>query len=184
MSKHLRKKNLPVPPSEEEVETDEDELLGATAPMPPADTSLLDASQRRLGEDATTTGTKDGWRLMAEQIETLRAILLSLVTAVASSPAVGRQIAEQLDAAGRGPEKETGSAIAPATREEAVVVGGPAALEPSAAILGAPTATRPPDAILPATGGTREQQSETPAARACHHGHRLPQIKEFLAGGD
>ncbi|XP_078468275.1 uncharacterized protein LOC144731181 [Lampetra planeri] len=184
MSKHLRKKNLPVPPSEEEVETDEDELLGATAPMPPADTSLLDASPRRLGEDATTARTKDGWRLMAEQIELLRAILLSLLTAVASSPAVGCQNADQLDAAGRGPEKETGSAIAPATREEAVVVGGPAAREPSAAILGAPANTRPPDAILPATGGTREQQSETPAARACHHGHRFPQIKEFLAGGD
>ncbi|XP_061407638.1 uncharacterized protein LOC133342501 [Lethenteron reissneri] len=39
---------------------------------------------------------------MAEQIESLRAILLSLVTAVASSPAMGRQIADQLDAAGRG----------------------------------------------------------------------------------
>ncbi|CAM9804349.1 unnamed protein product [Lampetra planeri] len=141
MSKHLRKKNLPEPPSEEEAETDEDELLGATTPMPPADTALLDASQRRLGEDATTAGTKDGWRLMAEQIESLRAILLSLVTAVASSPAVGRQIADQLDAAGRGPTKESESAIAPATREEADVLGGAAALEPSAAILPA-TAVR------------------------------------------
>ncbi|XP_061430900.1 uncharacterized protein LOC133357125 [Lethenteron reissneri] len=184
MSKHPRKKNLPVPPSEEEVETDEDELLGATAPMPPADNTLLDASQRRPGEDATTAGTKDEWRLMAEQIESLRAILLSLVTAVASSPAVGRQIADQLDAAGRGPAKESESAIAPATWEDAVVLGGAAAPGPSAAILGAPTATRPPDAILPAMGGERERQSETPAARACHRGHRLPQIKEFIAGGD
>ncbi|CAN0420137.1 unnamed protein product [Lampetra fluviatilis] len=120
---------------------------------------------------------------MVEQIESLRAILLSLVTAVASSPAVGRQIADQLDAAGRGPTKESESTIAPATREEADVLGGAAALEPSAAILGAPAATRPPDAILPATGGAREPQSETPAARACHRRHRLPQIKEFLAGG-
>ncbi|CAN0420758.1 unnamed protein product [Lampetra fluviatilis] len=183
MTKHLKKKNLPEPPSEEEAETDEDELLGATAPMPPADTAL-DASQRRLGEDATTAGTKDGWRLMAEQIGSLRVILLSLVTAVASSPTVGRQIADQLDAAGRGPTKESESAIAPATREEADVLGGAAALEPSAAILGAPTITRPPDAILPATGGAREPQSGTPTARACHRRHRLPQIKEFLAGGD
>ncbi|CAN0336039.1 unnamed protein product [Lampetra planeri] len=184
MSKHPRKKNLPVPPSEEEVETDEDELLGATAPLPPADNTLLDASQRRPGEDATTAGTKDEWRLMAEQIESLRAILLSLVTAVASSPAVGRQTADQLDAAGRGPAKESESAIAPATREDAVVLGGAAAPEPSATILGAPTATRLPDAILPATGGERERQSETPAARVCHRGHRLPQIKEFIAGGN
>ncbi|XP_078733709.1 uncharacterized protein LOC144948151 [Lampetra fluviatilis] len=67
---------------------------------------------------------------MAEQIESLRAILLSLVTAVASSLAVGRQIADQLDATGRGPAKESESAIAPTTREEADVLGGAAAPEP------------------------------------------------------
>ncbi|CAN0301366.1 unnamed protein product [Lampetra planeri] len=184
MSKHPRKKNLPVPLSEEEVETDEDELLGATAPMPPAENVLLDVSQRRPTEDATAAGTKGEWWLMAEQIESLRAILLSLVTAVASSPAAGRQIADQLDAAGRSPVKEPASAIPSATREDAVILGGAAVPEPSAAILGAPTATRPPAAILSDTGGERERQSETPAARACHRGHRLPQIKEFIAGGD
>ncbi|CAM9659330.1 unnamed protein product [Lampetra fluviatilis] len=184
MSKHLRKKNLPVPLSEEEAETDEDELLGATALVPPADDARLDASQRRLGEDAATAESRDEWRLMAEQIESLRAILLNLVTAVASSPAVGRQIADQLDAAGKGPTKESGPAIAPATREDTVVLGGAAASESSAAILGAPATTRPPDAILPAPSGERERRPETPAARACHRGHRLPHIKEFTAGGD
>ncbi|XP_078456972.1 uncharacterized protein LOC144722610 [Lampetra planeri] len=184
MSKHLRKKNPPELPSEEDVETDEDDLLGATAPLPPAAATLLDASQRRQGEDTTTSGAKDGWRLMAEQIESLRAILLSLVTAVASSPAVGRQIAGQLNAADRDPAQESASATAPVTREEADILGGAAAPEPLGAILCEAATTRPPDAILTATGGTRETKSETPAASACHRGHRLPQIKEFIAGGD
>ncbi|XP_078739400.1 uncharacterized protein LOC144952807 [Lampetra fluviatilis] len=98
--------------------------------------------------------------------------------------AVGRQIADQLDAAGRGPAIEAGPAIAPATREDAVVLGGAAAPESSAAILGAPATTRTPDAILSVPSGERERRPETPAARACHRGHRLPQIKEFIAGGD
>ncbi|CAM9393382.1 unnamed protein product, partial [Lampetra planeri] len=79
---------------------------------------------------------------------------------------VGRQIADQLDAAGRSPAMEAGPAIAPATREDAVVLGGAAAPESSAAILGAPTTTRPPDAILSAPSRERERQPETPAARA------------------
>ncbi|XP_078477095.1 uncharacterized protein LOC144738063 [Lampetra planeri] len=184
MSKHLRKKNPPEPPSEEDVETDKDDLLGATAPLPPAAATPLDASQRRQGEDSTAAGAKDGWWLMAEQIESLRAILLSLVTAVASSPAVSRQIANQLNAAERDPAQDSASTIAPATREETAIVGGAAAPEPLGAILCEPATTRSPDAILPATGGARETKSETPTAYACHRGHRLPQIKEFIAGGD
>ncbi|CAM9481705.1 unnamed protein product [Lampetra planeri] len=183
MSKHLRKKNPPDPPSEEVVETDEDDVLGATAPLPPA-AARLDATHRRREEETTISRADEGWRLMAEQLESLRAILLNLVTAVTSSTALGRPPAVQLNAEDQDLRRETTSAIAPATRGVASILGGAAATEPLDAILHEADTMRPPDAILTEMRRTREAEYETLEASACHRGHRLPQIKEFIAGGD
>ncbi|XP_078467102.1 uncharacterized protein LOC144730286 [Lampetra planeri] len=196
MSKHLRKKNPPDPPSEEEVEADEDELLGAAGPLPPA-AALLGAAHRLQVGEATASTADEGWRLLAEQIESLRAILLNLVTAVASSAALGQPRGFQPSADDQDFQRESTSAIAPAARGEASILGGAAAMEPPDAILGGAAARRPPDAIL---GGavatqppdailteprrTREAGMETLEASDIHRGHRLPQIKEFIAGGD
>ncbi|CAN0424945.1 unnamed protein product [Lampetra planeri] len=166
MSKHLRKKNPPDPPSEEVVEMDDDDLLGATAPLPPT-AALLDAAHRPREEEATTSRADEGWRLMAEQIESLRAMLLNLVTAVTSSTGLGRPPAVQLNAEDQDLRRETTSAIAPATRGEASILGGVAATEPFDAILREAATTWPSDAILSETRRTREAQVETLEASAC-----------------
>ncbi|CAN0041485.1 unnamed protein product [Lampetra planeri] len=147
MSKHLRKKNPPDLPSEEVVETDDDDLLGATAPLPPA-AALLNTAHRPREEEATTSRADEGWRLMAEQIESLRAILLNLVTAVTSSTGLGRPPAVQLNAEHQDLRREMTSAIAPATRGEASILVGAAATEPFDAILREAATTRAQDAIL------------------------------------
>ncbi|XP_078449975.1 uncharacterized protein LOC144717990 [Lampetra planeri] len=64
------------------------------------------------------------------------------------------------------------------------ILGGAAARRPPDAILGGAVATQPPDAILTEPRRTREAGMETLEASDIHRGHRLPQIKEFIAGGD
>ncbi|XP_078449569.1 uncharacterized protein LOC144717789 isoform X3 [Lampetra planeri] len=59
---------------------------------------------------------------------------------------LGRPPAAQLDAEDQDFRRETTSAIAPATRVEASILGGAAATEPSNAILREAATTRPPDA--------------------------------------
>ncbi|XP_078460325.1 uncharacterized protein LOC144724911 [Lampetra planeri] len=98
--------------------------------------------------------------------------------------ALGRPPGFQPTAEDQDLQRVSTSAIAPAARGEASILDGAAVMEPPDAILGGAVATRSPDAILTETQGTREAGIETLEALAIHRGHRLPQIKEFIARGD
>ncbi|CAM9304050.1 unnamed protein product [Lampetra planeri] len=92
MSKHLKKKNPPAPSS-----NDEDDSLPQDLPATGAAdlvTATAAGSTKVSGKDvgagpSISLATDDGWRQVAEQIESLRAVLLNLVTLVAASAAPG-----------------------------------------------------------------------------------------------
>ncbi|CAM9488449.1 unnamed protein product [Lampetra fluviatilis] len=89
VSKHLKKRNPPDPPSDDDDDADEEELLGAMGRLPPT-AALPDAAPKRHASAEASAATDEGWRRVAEQIESLRAVMLNLVTVVASSAALGR----------------------------------------------------------------------------------------------
>ncbi|CAN0181471.1 unnamed protein product [Lampetra fluviatilis] len=107
---------------------------------------------------SSSPGTGDGWRQVAEQIDSLRAVLLNLVTLVAPSAAPGRPHGTLLSGDGQGPlggvsEGPLGQASAAiaasgrlsaiaATWQDDAILGGPASAPQEAAILAAPRGTR------------------------------------------
>ncbi|CAN0299138.1 unnamed protein product [Lampetra fluviatilis] len=92
MSKHLKKKNPPAPSSD-----DDDDSLTQDLPTPGAVDSVTvttAGASIALGKDvgaapSSSPGVDDSWRRVAEQIDSLRTVLLHLVTQVTSSAAPG-----------------------------------------------------------------------------------------------
>ncbi|CAN0205241.1 unnamed protein product [Lampetra planeri] len=87
MSKYLKKKNPPDSSSDDDDDADDDEPQGATVPLPPT-AALPDAVPKRHAGAEATPAADEGWRRVAEQIESLRVVILNLVTVVASSAAL------------------------------------------------------------------------------------------------
>ncbi|CAM9353542.1 unnamed protein product [Lampetra fluviatilis] len=117
-------------------------LQGATAPLAATAAAPGAALRGDAGADATPAAN-EGWRRVVEQIESLRAVLLSLVTLVASSAAPGRpqDAMPSADDQGllRGVSEET-AAITPAAWSEPAILGAIATAAPVAAILVEPPA--------------------------------------------
>ncbi|CAM9441163.1 unnamed protein product [Lampetra planeri] len=115
---------------------------GATAPLAATAAAPGAALRGDAGADATPAAN-EGWRRVVEQIESLRAVLLSLVTLVASSAAPGRpqDAMPSADDQGllRGVSEET-AAITPAAWSEPAILGAIATAAPVAAILVEPPA--------------------------------------------
>ncbi|CAM9783997.1 unnamed protein product [Lampetra fluviatilis] len=117
MSKHLKKKNPPAPSSDEEDDPLSQELADPVAVTVAGSTKgpCKDVDV----EPSSSLATEDGWKRLVEQIDSLQAVLLNLVTLVASSMVSGpvREI----------PPVEERAAIAPAsgaTWRETAIVGG------------------------------------------------------------
>ncbi|CAN0415783.1 unnamed protein product [Lampetra fluviatilis] len=171
MSKHLKKKNSPDPPLDDD--TRDDEPQDAAVPLPLTAALPNAAPTGRAGAEATPPAD-EGWRRVAEQIESLRAVMLNLLTVVASSVTLEqpRETGPSADDLGlqQGVANET-VAITLAAREEA-------------AILGAVTATSPAAAISVEPRAARVAGMSTPKDDGGGRSHCLLTIKEFVAGGD
>ncbi|CAM9783928.1 unnamed protein product [Lampetra fluviatilis] len=146
MSKHLKKYNPPVPFSD-----DDDDSL--TQDLPTTDAmdqvtvttaGVTIVPRKDVGAELSSSPDADeGWRRVAEQIDSLRTVLLHLVTLVASSAAPGRpqnmppsgDEQGSLQGASEGPLVQFTAAITPAegpsaittavgaTRREAAILG-------------------------------------------------------------
>ncbi|CAN0253707.1 unnamed protein product [Lampetra planeri] len=179
MSKHLKKK-IPLTPSFDDNSLTQDLAVpGVGRPDAAATVGSAKAPEMVVGAGPSSSpGTGDGWRQVAEQIDSLRAVLLNLVTLVAPSAAPGRPHGTLLSGDGQGPlggvsEGPLGQASAAiaasgrlsaiaATWQDDAILGGPASAPQEAAILAAPRGTR-------AAGPSGDS--------GAGHSHRLPNIK-------
>ncbi|CAM9950259.1 unnamed protein product [Lampetra planeri] len=81
MSKHLKKKNLLAPSSDEEKLADPVAATAAGSTKGPCKDVEV--------EPFSSPAAEDGWKRLAEQIDSLQAVLWNLVTLIASSTASG-----------------------------------------------------------------------------------------------
>ncbi|CAN0421749.1 unnamed protein product [Lampetra planeri] len=122
---------------------------------------------------SASTGTEDSWRHVADQLDSLRAVLLDLVTLVAPAMMLGQPRV--------GP-----SSGEPSGGAEPSAIGASARLPTlpdtwqDAAILGVVAAERREAAILSPPRGTPASEDSSSGTRS----HRLMMIKEFTVGGD
>ncbi|CAN0015538.1 unnamed protein product [Lampetra fluviatilis] len=170
MSKHLKKKNPPV------VSSDDDDSVTQDLPTPGAAdpvNATVDA-----GAPSSSPRADDGWQRVAEQLESLRTMLLQLLTLIASSAGTGRP----QDVLPRGHEQRPFQAISegPPWESTATITHAVDATRQEAAILGAAVEMRSEPAISLKPRG--EQPCGAAAAECGGVGrrHRLPHIKEFI----
>ncbi|CAN0415809.1 unnamed protein product [Lampetra fluviatilis] len=141
MSKHLKKRNPPDPPSDGDDDEDEAELLGTTGPLPPT-ADLPDAAPKRHAGAEASPAMDERWQRVAEHIESLRAVMLNFVTVIALSAALDRPHETRPSADDLDVQWGAVTAITPAAEEEAAILGGVTATLPAAAILAEPCAAR------------------------------------------
>ncbi|CAN0199836.1 unnamed protein product [Lampetra planeri] len=185
MSKHLKKKNPPVASSDEDESANQDlPTPGAVDPVTATTAGAVVVPETDgAGAASSSSCAADGWQHVAEQLDSLHADLLQLVTLVVSSVATERpqnmslRSGEQghLQGISEGPPWELTAAImhaVDATRREAAILGADAEVQSEPAISPEPRGGPPCGAAAAKCGGVG-------------HSHRLPHIKEFVAvGGD
>ncbi|CAN0382722.1 unnamed protein product [Lampetra planeri] len=178
MSKHLKKKIPPTPSSDDDELTQDLAVPGAGGPNGAATGGSAKVQEVVAGAGPTSSpGADDGWRHVAEQIDSLRAVLLNLVTLIAPTTAPGRPhgaLPSGEDSLGQESAAIAASAGLPAIaamRQDDAILGGSAGARREAAILMAPRET-PVRGVGPDGG----------SGAGCSH--RLPNLKKFSAGGD
>ncbi|CAN0417449.1 unnamed protein product [Lampetra planeri] len=166
MSKHLKKKISPAPSSDDDDDslTQDLPILGAVDLV----TATRAGSTKALDKDVRTK------RRVAEQIDSLRAVLLNLVTLVASSAAPGqlqgmlpsgdeqgslRGVSEDPLVQGSAAIAASGrpsaiTATAAATLHEDAILGGSAGVQLESAILTEPRGARPREPVSGVDSGT------------------------------
>ncbi|CAN0419067.1 unnamed protein product [Lampetra fluviatilis] len=164
MSKHLKKKNPPAPSSDEEDDPLSQELADPVAVT--AVGSTKGPCKDMDVEPSSSPAAEDGWKRLVKQFDSLQAVLLNLVTLVASSMASGP--AQEM------PPVEERAAIAPAS----------GAMWCETAILGAAASARPDAAIFSEQQGMRPGEVASAGDGSIRQSNGLPNIKEFSAGGD
>ncbi|CAM9574348.1 unnamed protein product [Lampetra planeri] len=130
MSKHLKKKNQPTPSSDDDDNLPRDMAVSGaegTDEMVTGDSAGVQDVIDGAGP-FSSSGIEEGWRRVAEQIDSLRSVLLKLVTLVATGPEQPRIGPRDGESSG-GPEP---SAIVASARLPAI-----ADMWQGAAILGA-----------------------------------------------
>ncbi|CAM9543584.1 unnamed protein product [Lampetra planeri] len=177
MSKHLKKNNPPVPFSDE----DDDPLSQELADPVAATTAGSTKGPCKDVELSSSPAVEDGWKRLAEQIDSLQAVLLNLVTLIASSTRWGP--AREMPSSGNG----LGSHPR-VVEERAAIVPATGTTWRETAILGAATSARPDAANFSEQRGMRlaEQIGEAASAGdgSVQRSNRLPNIKVLSAGGD
>ncbi|XP_078463640.1 uncharacterized protein LOC144728168 [Lampetra planeri] len=196
MSKHLKKRNSPDPLMDADVDTGDDELQDAAVPLLTPAALPGAAPTGRAGVEATPPA-EEGWRHVADQIESLPAVMLNLLTVVASSVTMGRprETGPYADDLGlqQGVAIRT-AATTPAAREGAAILNelrvAPAAailnkprVAPAATILNEPRVA-PAATILNKPRAAGVAGASPPKVDSGGRSHRFPTIKEFVAGGD
>ncbi|CAN0112224.1 unnamed protein product [Lampetra planeri] len=218
MSKHLKKKNPPAPSLDDDDDSLNQDLLtpGAADPVTVTAAGAAGAAGQgcrsgavfasgcgrrlaRLARPAKDVGAEpssplavdDGWQRVAEQIDSLLAVLLNLVMLVTSSTVPGRpqETLPRGDERGsrrgvsEGPLVQDSAAMALLEGPSAVTVMA-AATWRKAAILGVAAGAQSEPAILPEPRGVRTAGAASPKDSGAGRSHRLPNIKEFVTGGD
>ncbi|CAM9440680.1 unnamed protein product [Lampetra fluviatilis] len=131
MSKHLNKKNTPAPSSDDDDDSLTQDLPtpGAVDPVTVTTAGATIAPGKDVGAaPSSSPGADDGWRRVAEQIDSLRTVLLHLMTLVASSAAPGwpqdmlpsGDVQGSLRGASEGPLVQNTAAIMPAEGPSAI----------------------------------------------------------------
>ncbi|CAN0381891.1 unnamed protein product [Lampetra planeri] len=194
MSKHLKKNNLPAPSSDDDDDSLNQDLPtpGAADPVTTTAAVLAKVPGKDVGvEPSSPPATDDNWRRVAEQIDSLRAVLLNLVTLVASSMALGRPQEtllsgdEQgfLQGVSEGPLVHKSAAMAVSEGASAITAATAAMWREAANLATAAGAWSEP-AILAEPRGARLTEAASPKYNGAGRSHRPPNIEEFVAGGD
>ncbi|CAN0424264.1 unnamed protein product [Lampetra planeri] len=168
MSKHLKKKNPPVPSSDED-----DDPLNQDVADPVAATPA--GSTKGPGKDvdvetSSSPAAENGWWQLAEQIDSLQAVLLNLVTLVASSTA----LVPAWEMPPSGNEQGSRPGVA---EERAAIAPTTGAMWCETAILGAAASAPPDAAIFSELHGARPGESASLKDGSARRNSCLPNIK-------
>ncbi|CAN0424822.1 unnamed protein product [Lampetra planeri] len=177
MSKHLKKRNSPDSPMDADVGTGDDEPQDAAGPLPPPAALPGAAPTGRVGVEATPPAD-EGWRRVADQIESLRAVMLNLLMVVAPSVTMGRPRETEPYADDLGLQQGVAigtAATTPAAQEGAAILNEPRVAS-AAAILNEPRVAAAA-AILNKLHATGVVGASPPKVDGRGRSHRLLTIK-------